>query len=221
MGEYLSIEETSLSDGELYTILTNKAAKSKKESIIAIIASTKAVDIMKVFRRIPEPKRRRVKEVTLDMTANMELTIKKSFPWAKRVTDRFHVQKLAWDTVKEMRIKHRWEALDQESDAIQMARAKGVSYKPEILSNGDTLKQLLARSRYVLSQRPQHWSKSQVQRAALLFEGYPDIEKAFGLGLILAEIYDKTTDRIYGLDRLAKWHENVRQTGFKSFNSIA
>ena len=47
---------------------------------------------MKVLRKIAEPKRMKVKEVTLDMTPNMELVIKKSFPWAKLVTDRFHVQ---------------------------------------------------------------------------------------------------------------------------------
>ena len=29
IGSYLSIDETSLSNGELYTILTNKAAKGK------------------------------------------------------------------------------------------------------------------------------------------------------------------------------------------------
>ena len=194
MGEYLSIDETSLSDGELYTLLTNKAAKGKKGSIVGIIAGTKAADIMKVLRKIPEPKRKMVKEVTLDMAANMELAIKKSFPWAKRVTDRFHVQKLAWDAVQEMRIKYRWEALDQESDAIELAKAKGTPYKPDILSNGDTLKQLLARSRYVLYKRPVNWSKSQAERATLLFERYPDIEMAFLLGLKLAKIYDKTTD---------------------------
>ncbi|WP_374755592.1 ISAon1 family transposase [Arcticibacterium luteifluviistationis] len=131
------------------------------------------------------------------------------------------MQKLAWDAVQEIRIKHRWEALDQESNAIELAKIKGLSNKSEILSNGDTLKQLLARSRYVLYKRPANWSKSQVERAVLLFERYPDIEKAFGLGLKLAEIYDKTTDRTYGLARLAKWHEEVRQAGFKSFNSIA
>jgi len=29
-GEYLSIDETALSDGELYTIVTNKASKGKR-----------------------------------------------------------------------------------------------------------------------------------------------------------------------------------------------
>jgi transposase len=135
IGEYLSIDETNLSDGELYTILTNKAAKGKNGSIVAIIAGTKAEDIIKVLRKIPEPKRKKVKEVTLDMAANMDLAIKKSFPWAKRVTDRFHVQKLAWDAVQEIRIKHRWEALDLESEAIETAKSKGIKYKSEILSS--------------------------------------------------------------------------------------
>jgi hypothetical protein len=31
LGKRLSIDETALSNGELYTILTNKAAKGKKE----------------------------------------------------------------------------------------------------------------------------------------------------------------------------------------------
>lgn len=31
IGEYLSLDETCLSNGDLYTILTNKAAKGKRE----------------------------------------------------------------------------------------------------------------------------------------------------------------------------------------------
>ncbi len=37
MGEYLSTDETSLSQGELYTILTNKSAKGHKGALIAMI----------------------------------------------------------------------------------------------------------------------------------------------------------------------------------------
>lgn len=35
-GEYLSIDETSLSQGELYTIVTNKPAKGKKGAFVAM-----------------------------------------------------------------------------------------------------------------------------------------------------------------------------------------
>jgi len=35
---------------------------------------------------------------------------------AHRVIDRFHVQKLAYDAVQEVRIKYRWEAIDAENE---------------------------------------------------------------------------------------------------------
>jgi hypothetical protein len=54
----LSIDETSLSQGELYTILTNKAAKGKKGAIVAIIAGTKADTVIEVLQKIPEKLRR-------------------------------------------------------------------------------------------------------------------------------------------------------------------
>jgi len=37
----------------------------------------------------------------------------------------------------------------------------------------------------------------------------------------LSNIFEKTTDKLYGLARLAKWHEKVRQSGFKAFNTIS
>ena len=55
----------------------------------------------------------------------------------------------------------------------------------------------------------------------ILFELYPDIEKAYNLAQELRNIFEKTTDKIIGLSRLAKWHEKVNQSGFKSFNTIS
>ena len=52
MGPYLSIDETSLSDDELYTIVTNKEAKGRKGSIVAIVRGTKADDVIEVLLRI-------------------------------------------------------------------------------------------------------------------------------------------------------------------------
>ncbi len=52
------------------------------------------------------------------MASNMGLIVKKSFPNASQVIDRFHVQKLALEALQEIRIKYRWEAIDAESDVI-------------------------------------------------------------------------------------------------------
>jgi len=125
MGEYLSIDETAFTNGELYTIVTNKKAKGKKGALVAMVKGTKAETVIRILLKIPIGKRNKVKEVTLDMAGNMGLIVKKSFPKATRVIDRFHVQKLATEAIQEIRIKHRWEAIDNENDAIEDARKKG------------------------------------------------------------------------------------------------
>lgn len=221
LGSHLSIDETSLSRGELYTILTNKAAKGRQGSIVAIVAGTKAETVIEVIRKIPEAQRKKVTEITLDMAGSMTMIAKRCFPKATRVTDRFHVQRLAIEALQEIRIKHRWEALDQENDAIEYAKASQREYQPEILNNGDTIKQLLARSRYALYKKPNTWTDNQKERAHLVFEGFPDLKKAYDLAQELSNIFTNTTEKIYGLTRLAKWHEKVRQSGFKSFNTVA
>lgn len=221
LGKRLSIDETSLSHGELYTIVTNKSAKGRKGSIVAIVSGTKAEDVIEVLRKLPKNKRNKVEEVTLDLAANMGVIVKRSFPKAVLVSDRFHVQRLASEAVQEMRIKYRWEALDGENEAIEQARKNGAEYLPEVLPNGDTLKQLLARSRYVLYKATNDWTPSQKERAEILFERYPDLKKAYQLGEDLRYIFNHTSEKIYALTRLAKWHEKVRQAGFKAFNTVA
>ena len=217
----MSIDETSLSNGELYTFLTNKAGKGKKGTIVAMIAGTKADTVIAIIEKIPLKQRNLVTEITLDMATNMGLIAKRCFPNATQVTDRFHVQKLALEAMQEIRIKYRWEAIDTENDAIEKAKKTKNRYEPKILSNGDTVKQLLARSRYILYKNKSKWSTNQEERAKLLFELYPEISKAYSLAQDLRNIFENTTDKIYGLTRLAKWHEKVNQSQFKSFNTIS
>lgn len=111
---------------------------------------------------MPAGKRRKVKEITLDMAANMELIARRCFPTANLVTDRFHVQKLAVEALQDMRIAYRWEALDMENREMELAKETGQSYKPIQLNNGDTYKQLLARSRYLLFKAENKWTPSQL-----------------------------------------------------------
>ncbi|MPM46526.1 hypothetical protein SDC9_93230 [bioreactor metagenome] len=217
VGEFLSIDETSLSDGELYTIVTNKAAHGKKGTLVAIIQGTKSDDIVWALNKIPHNKRSRVKEVTLYMAPNMAVMVKKSFPNAIQVIDRFHVQKLAFEAVQEIRIKYRWEAMDQENKEIELAREFKKRYVPEVFNNGDTLRQLLARSRYLLFKQRSKWTYSQKQRAALLFERYPLLEKAYDLSIDLGRIYSKTKDRGVALTKLAQWYDKVEKASIKSF----
>jgi len=221
IGRHLSLDETALSHGELYTVLTNKDAKGKKGSIVAIIAGTSAETIIPIIEKIALSIRRKVTEITLDMAGSMINIAKACFPKAQLVTDRFHVQKLAMEALQEIRIKHRWQAIDAENEAIEKAKLQKKSYHPEVLPNGDTLKQLLARSRYLLYKRNYKWTESQKLRAAILFQRYPDLQRAYELTLELAHIFDSKSKKIFATTKLARWHEQVAQSGFKSFNTVS
>ncbi len=221
MGTHLSLDESSLSNGELYTILTNKAAKGQKGALVAMIKGTKSETVIDALMKIPKPLRNKVEEITLDMASSMNLIVKHCFIKATKVIDRFHVQKLAYDALQEMRIKHRWDAIDEETNAIDNARWEKHEYIPEHFENGDTKKQLLARSRYLLFKSADKWSHNQKTRAKILFAQYPDIKKAYDLTHSLRMIFSKTKDKAVAYTKLARWYNQVTESGFKSFNTIS
>lgn len=221
VGSRLSIDETALTNGELYTIVTNKAAKGKKGSLVAIIEGTGAEKVINILDGIPEQIRDSVEEVTLDMANSMRKIVRSCFPKANRVIDRFHVQKLAYDALQEIRIAHRWDAINEETNAIENAKTDDIKYIPKVLSNGDTTKQLLARSRYLLFKSGDKWTDKQKKRAAILFELYPDIKQAYSLTHSLRMIFSNNKDKGVAYTKMAKWFNEVTDSGFKSFNTIS
>ena len=180
-----------MSDGELYTVLTSKKTKGRKGSVVAIIKGTKSEVVIDYLFKISRKLRLKVQEITLDMAGSMKLIAKRCFPNAILVIDRFHVQKLAIEALQEIRIKHRWEAMDKENEWIAESKFKNNPMPLELFENGDTRKQLLARSRYLLYKSREKWSESQYQRAKILFEHYPDIEKAYNITDQLRQLYKK------------------------------
>lgn len=221
IGPKLSIDETSLSNGELYTILTNKAAKGKKGAIVAMVEGTTAEVISGVIAKIPLKERAKVSEITLDMAGSMNLVAKKCFPNAEQVIDRFHVQKLAFDALQEIRIAHRWEAINEETNDIENCKAEKRKFEPRLLKNGETKKQLLFRSRYLLFKSPNCWTLSQKKRAKILFKLYPDIRQSFSLVHSLRCIYNKKHPKNVAIAKLALWFNKVTESEFKSFNTIS
>jgi transposase len=221
IGASLSIDETSLSNGELYTIVTNKAAKGKKGALVAMVEGTSSEKVIEVLEKIPEKKLNQVEEITLDMADSMRKIARSCFPNASRVIDRFHVQKLAYDALQEMRIAHRWDAINQETETMEQAKLAGKKYIPDTVENGDTKKQLLARSRYLLFKSADKWTEKQKHRAKLLFELYPDLKKAYSLTHSLRMIFSKNSIKDAARLSLARWYNQVAEAEFKSFNTIA
>lgn len=180
----------ALSDGELYSVLPPERARGRKGCIVAVIKGTQSDFVMGHLLKISRKLRMKVKEITLDMAGSMKRIAKKCFPGAVQVIDRFHVLKLTIEALKEIRIRYRREAVEMENKAVEEASEEKDTEAPEVFENGDSRKQLLARSRYLLYKSREKWTLSKRQRASILFAQYPDLEKVYQLTDGLRKIYN-------------------------------
>jgi transposase len=171
IGPNVSIDETSLSNGELYTIVSNKDAHGQKGALIAIVKGTKVEDVIAALNRIHFYLREKVKEITMDFSDSMHVIATTCFPNATITLDRFHMQQLCTNAMQQIRVKARRQALKADAEAREQHRFRNKrnvskrkkgdkdprgrkpkraneAYVPERLSNGDTRCELLSRSRY-------------------------------------------------------------------------
>jgi transposase len=220
IGEHLSIDEVSLSKGELYTFVTNKRGRGKKKTIVASVKGTKSQDIIEVINKIPLEKRKLVKEITLDMANNMQLASKTCFPESYLVTDRFHAVKLVMEALQHLRVKYRWEEIEKENQAIKTAKEQGIKYIPLTLENDDTPKQLLARSRYIIAKKSNEWTENQKIRAELLFKNYPLLHQAYKHTLEFRNIYEETSKEI-AQEKIKNWIQKTKLLNMNVFNTAA
>ena len=228
----MSLDETCLSNGDVYTILTNKAAHGGKGAVAAMIRGVATDVVSAVLKKIPLSKRLKVKTVTTDLSSAMMLTVRKTFPGASLINDRFHVQQLISEAVDQLRIHHRWEVLEAENKAIREHRARRKAAKtkeereligkwePERMDNGETLPQIMARSRHIVLKHKSKWNEQQRQRAKILFAKFPDLETAYNLFLKLVEIFNKKSTPAVARLNLAKWYNDVEAFGDDQFNKV-
>ena len=221
MGPHLAIDETSLSNGELYTFVTNRDRHAGERSLVAVVSGTKSEDVIRVLKQVDEEERMKVEEVTLDLSDSMRRIVAIAFPKAQRVIDRFHIQKMACEAVQEIRVAHRWDALQQANDEMEECRLSGKPYHPFRFPNGDTRPELLIRSRYLLFKSADKWTEKQKGRAKILFAEYPDIQLAYGLSHSLRMIFSKNTIKAAARLSMAKWYNKVDEARMKQFNIIA
>ena len=108
-------------------------------------------------------------------------------------------------------------ASEHELDCIEIVS----KHQTTLYSNGDSPKQLLARSRYILYKNQEKWTPKQKERAEILFKHYPDIEKAYKLSQGLKLIFNQNIIKDIARVKLAKWYNDVEASGFKAFNIVS
>lgn len=109
IGANLSIDETAFTNGDLYTIISNKDAHGHKGTLLAIVSGTKVEDVVAVIQKIHWYLRCKVREVTMDFSEGMRQIVLECFPNATITLDRFHMQQLVSDAMQELRLKHKKE----------------------------------------------------------------------------------------------------------------
>lgn len=245
IGPRVSIDETSLSNGELYTIVANKDGHARQGTLIALVKGTKAEDVIAALGRMDAAIREKVKEITMDFSDTMEAIATACFPNADIIVDRFHAQKLAYDAMQEIRMEEKRAAAKEETKLkkafkkrkeLQMKRRKkdkkdnrgrkpsrkNEAYVPFRYANGDTRVELLTRSRYLLMVSADKWTESQKQRAAILFENHPRIKQAYSLAHSLRMRYSKKhDDPILGYESIRLWIKEAKDSAIEAFSTVA
>jgi transposase len=201
-GEDMCIDDKNLG-GEGYTILSN--AKTGKIALMAM--TTKLHGLKKALEKIPGKIRRGVKTISKDLASNYDWLARQYFSFATRVADKFHIIKMGMEALQDVRVRFRQEILTIERQSSENRK----TLKETKFENGDTLKELLARSRGLLFKFPGDWTKTQEERAKILFREYPEIHSAYQLIVEFRNFY-KSKDTDTALKKLNEWRIRVGES---------
>ncbi|RLT75358.1 DDE transposase [bacterium J10(2018)] len=210
----MSLDETCLSNGEVWTFLTNKDGHGGRGTLAAAIPGTKSDEIISILiNAMDKSVRRRVKEVTCDLSPSMMLIAAEVFYNAHVVNDRFHVQRVYNEAVDEIRIDIRRRLIAEEN-------SRDKSVPPVTYSNGETMRQILARSKHTLMMSQNKWTDIQRHRVNILFKHHPILKSAYNLAMELRHIFNAKISPTKAMGRMNEWYEKVMALGNNNFRSV-
>lgn len=193
IGANMAIDEKQIGE-DMHTIVSNRDTGK-----IAILANTLKAKELALLTSGLDGKGFEVKSVTRDLSNSYDWFCRAAFPNAGHIADKFHIIKHLLDACQDVRVRYRQEILrdkrikyeqykqqenQRKQDCLnnnQPYKKKRFSYHQKKSSNGETLMELLARSRFLLFKFEQQWTDRQKERAVALFNDYPEIENAYKL----------------------------------------
>ncbi len=198
IGESMAIDEKHL-NGKFHTVLTN----SKTGKVALFCSSIQPINLDKCFDKFE--KLDTIKFITRDLSPTFEKVAKTNFPNAIHIADKFHVIRHAIDAVQSMRIRLKQKALKEQRKLEEIHEQNykdkknpkfigpkmniSKKYKPKRIENGETIPELLTRSRYLCAIHAQNWSQHQIKRASLLFKHFPKLEEVYDVILKFRDWY--------------------------------
>ena len=237
IGPDMGIDEKMIGE-QWYTLLTNRQTGK-----IAFCAATTTASILCEAMAPLQPQLENIETMTRDMSGSYAKLCNDLIPMAIQIADKFHVISNLMDAQQSVRIRYRQKILEQRRIAFQLFKqeeqqrreqceqegkkftARKFCYTEQRLSNGETPNELLARSHFLLYKFPDQWKPWQLNRAKLLFEHFPEIQKAYKLSCRFRTWYAKENigkHRLQLEKELFQWYEEVEDadidemTNFKS-----
>jgi transposase len=190
-GTSMAIDEKQIGE-EMHTIVSNRETGK-----IALMArSMQYADLQKLLNK-ESLTCRQVETLTRDLSPLYAKVGNELFFNSSPIADKFHIIRSLLDACQDVRVRLRQDLLrerrlkyqahkQQEKERKKACLAAGkeyllqaFEYEEEELSNGETLLEALARSRYLLFKYSDDWTRSQSNRAYALFERFPEIGKAY------------------------------------------
>jgi len=248
--EYLSIDETSLQDdlftilsskaghGRQGTIIA-MVRGTKAEDVIKVLMQLPEEERLKV-KEVTMDLSDSMRNIVESVFPNARITLD-CFHILKRCLDAIEELRLRFKREAQAvtrRAERRWKAKQKRNAAHRRWYAKthpkkykgkrrgpkprraNEPYKPEVLSNGDTLVELLTRSKYALTQTHDKWSERQQARMRLLFAMYPKLKEAYDIVNQLRSIFrSKTLTKETAQVKLQEWYKAVASCTLREIKS--
>jgi len=190
-GKSMAIDEKQIGE-EMHTILSNR----ETGKIALMVRSLQYEDLRKLLNR-ESIECRSVETLTRDLSPLYAGVGNELFFNSSPVADKFHIIRSLMDACQDVRVRLRQDLLRErrlqyeahkkkEKERKKECQACGkeyvyqtFKYNEEELSNGETVLESLARSRYLLFKYPSDWTLSQSLRAHALFEKFPEIRTVY------------------------------------------
>lgn len=190
-GKSMAIDEKQIGE-EMHTIVSNRTTGK----IALLSRSMQYADLQKLLDR-ESLTCRQVETLTRDLSPLYAKVGNELFFNSSPIADKFHIIRSLMNACQDVRVRLRQDLLRERRLEYQKYKKKekerkkeclaagkeyvsqSFEYEEEELSNGETLLEALARSRYLLFKYSADWTLSQSKRAYALFEKFPEIRKVY------------------------------------------
>ena len=206
LGQNMAIDDKYIG-GNGFTIFSNNDTGK-----IALMIESTCYKEISIAMELFGDELRKVRNVSLDMSATYALTCSNFMPMATQVIDKFHVMRYVYDAVSQVRIN-----ISKELKTKLSKGKKKTEEDKQILAELEPLRRVV----HALTQSPDKWSQEMENTINQIFEKHNTLKTAYQISQNFRHWYDfknhfKPITEIS--TNLNQWYEQAKQ--IEEFESV-